>query len=125
MRDCSWVADKFPNALPDTFKCASDRTDNLPHNGYNCIAWAAGKTDNWWWPIDDPSAFWPIPIDPLDPVTLDAFIKAFATEGYLVCADGSLENGFEKIAIYVDRGGEPTHAARQLLNGTWTSKMGS
>jgi len=30
---------------------------------------------------------------------------------------------FEKVAIYA-LDGEPTHAARQLSDGTWTSKLG-
>jgi hypothetical protein len=35
-----------------------------------------------------------------------------------------LEHGVEKVAIYVDCDGVPTHAARQLADGTWTSKLG-
>jgi hypothetical protein len=35
-----------------------------------------------------------------------------------------MEAGFEKIAIYVDGDGVPTHAARQLSDGAWTSKLG-
>ena len=31
-----------------------------------------------------------------------------------------LEPGFEKIALYADNSGKPTHAARQLDNGRWT-----
>jgi hypothetical protein len=27
---------------------------------YNCIAWAAGATTDWWWPLDDArKCFWP------------------------------------------------------------------
>jgi hypothetical protein len=120
------MPDKLENVRPDNFKCCSDRTTHLPHNGYNCIAWAAGKTDNWWWPIDDPSAFWPIPIDPINPVTIEEFVKAFATEGYYKCEKQTprFENGFDKVAIYVDDNNEPTHAARLLPGGVWTSKMG-
>jgi hypothetical protein len=44
--------------------------------------------------------------------------------GYQVCEDSAVENGFEKIAIYADMASEPTHAARQLPNGKWTSKFG-
>ncbi len=124
MRDCSWIAGIFENIRPDNFKCCSDRTDNLPHNGYNCIAWAAGKTDKWWWPVKVPGAFWPIPIDPIDALTIENFVRAFETEGFLKCRDGRFENGFEKIAIYVDGSNEPTHAARSLPSGVWTSKLG-
>lgn len=41
-----------------------------------------------------------------------------------MCGDGSPEVGFQKVAIYVDSKGIPTHAARQLLNGQWTSELG-
>jgi hypothetical protein len=30
----------------------------------------------------------------------------------------------EKIAIFADATGSPTHAARQLTSGRWTSKLG-
>ena len=56
--------------------------------------------------------------------TLEAFVAAYATRGYTVCADGSLEPGFEKIAIYTKPAGTPAHAARQLPSGSWTSKLG-
>ena len=44
--------------------------------------------------------------------------------GYEPCERGDLEPGFEKVAIFADDEG-PTHAARQLDNGRWTSKLGS
>ena len=42
---------------------------------------------------------------------------------YVRCDTPELEEGCEKIAIYaiVDK---PTHVARQLPNGRWTSKLG-
>ena len=45
-------------------------------------------------------------------MTLDAFIQAFQSIGYEVCASDNLESGFQKIAIYADSTGKPTHAAR-------------
>ncbi len=56
--------------------------------------------------------------------TLDAFIRAFGTLGYQPCAEASFELRYEKIALYVDVNGAPTHAARQCHNGRWTSKLG-
>jgi len=56
--------------------------------------------------------------------TLEAFFAAFQTKGYERCDDSSLEIGFEKLAIYATPDGTPTHAARQLPNGKWTSKLG-
>jgi hypothetical protein len=52
-----------------------------------------------------------------------AFVAAFGTLGYEPCADGTLEDGFEKIAIYRSPSGIQ-HAARQLSTGRWTSKLG-
>ena len=46
----------------------------------------------------------------------DAFTEAYATAGFEICADASLEAGMEKICIYTLLG-EPVHAARQLENG--------
>jgi hypothetical protein len=126
-RDCSWIPPKFENALVGTFDCSSDPTDHLPNGGYNCIAWAAGKTDVWWWPTDDPSAFWPAGLDREAPgeETIDNFIKAFKREGYIRCKNGKFKRGIEKVAIYATDKGIPTHAARSLPKRVWTSKMGS
>jgi hypothetical protein len=51
-------------------------------------------------------------------------VQAYETIGYSICEDGELEEGFEKIALYATSDGEVTHAARQLSNGRWTSKLG-
>jgi hypothetical protein len=91
---------------------------------YNCIAWAAGDTTQWWWPIQlDPleKPSWPPGVPRLE--TLDAFREAFATLGYVVCDDDRCEAGYEKIALFALEG-VPKHAARQLTNGHWTSKLG-
>src|SRR5262245_58256884 len=87
---------------------------------YNCIAFAAGRDDRWWWP--GPFSYWPAGV-PKDE-TLEAFVLAFGTLGYTVCDDGLPEVGFEKVAIYADRYGTPTHMARQLNTGIWVSKCG-
>jgi hypothetical protein len=54
-------------------------------------------------------------------------VQAYALQGYVQCSDGAQESGFEKIAVYAVRSGTdmvPTHAARQLTDGRWTSKLG-
>lgn len=58
--------------------------------------------------------------------TLAAFIRAFELSGYSICQSEVPEPGVEKIAIFVDSLGEPTHAAKQLNDGTgwWKSKLG-
>lgn len=55
---------------------------------------------------------------------MKAFVEAYETIGYQRCEDGVCESQFEKIAIFADAAGVPTHAARQLQDGTWTSKLG-
>lgn len=90
---------------------------------YNCIAWAAGAATAWWWPVgDSPSIEWP-PKAPRE-LTVDAFAAAFSAQGYLDITNESSEPSFEKVAILADATGTPTHAARQLPSGRWTSKLG-
>lgn len=90
---------------------------------YNCIAFAANEDFRWWWPIPQDSYYWPENVPREE--NLEAFVKAFETLGYLVCDNDNLERGFEKVAIYVDDLGKPKHAARQLRNGKWISKLGN
>jgi hypothetical protein len=108
----------FPGLMGTGYRLTSPR-----EGGYNCIAWAAGDTKNWWWPnLDVSKEFWP-PGVPREH-TLDAFEAAFAALGYSVCEDDVLEQGYEKISLFADSDGTPTHAARQIANGRWTSKLG-
>src|SRR5262245_254612 len=109
----------FPKlAAPATFEITSPETV-----AYNCIAWAAEDTSRKWWPDKMGVGYWPqgVPRE----ATLATFIKAFAALGYEECEDGSLEPEFTKIAIFTKPAGTPAHAARQLPNGRWTSKLGS
>lgn len=48
-------------------------------------------------------------------VTLDAFKQAFQTVGYEVCQADSLESGWQKIAIYADSTGKPTHYRQTII----------
>jgi hypothetical protein len=50
-------------------------------------------------------------------------LRLFNPSALCTAADDSLEPGFEKIALYA-LAGLPKHAARQLPNGRWTSKLG-
>jgi hypothetical protein len=88
---------------------------------YNCIAWVAEDTNNFWWPVG--RCYWPSGAPRI--VTPDAFIVAFETVGYRICDNELYEEGFVKIAIFVKDDGSPAHAARQLSNGRWTSKCGT
>ena len=108
---------QFPNLRRGEYRITSPETTD-----YNCIAHAADKADNWWWPVGT-GAYWPT--DTAEE-TLEAFVQAYRTEGYAVYEEQirEWEPGFEKVAIYVDDAGEPTHAAKQLPDGSWTSKLG-
>jgi hypothetical protein len=56
--------------------------------------------------------------------TLDAYTQLFTECGYVVCDSDEPEPGYEKVAIYVDSRGKPTHATRLQSDGFWTSKLG-
>jgi hypothetical protein len=100
------------------------RITSPSNRDYNCIAWAAGDSLNWWWPGTNPNLeYWPPGV--LRDETLDAFRDAFASLGYGICTREDVEPGFEKVALYASSQGFPTHAARQLANGRWTSKLGN
>jgi hypothetical protein len=115
----SWSTQDLPNLDTNNHVVTSPLSRR-----YNCIGWAAGSITQWWWPIG--RYYWP-PNAPREE-TVEAFIHAYGTIGYIECENGSLEPGFEKIAIYAvqETGGglTPTHAAKQMSNGRWTSKIG-
>ena len=85
---------------------------------YNCIAWAFGDNSRWWWPV---RGYWPK--EGRRELTIDAFVDLLVNRGWEDATDARHEMGFVKFALYA-RGGEPTHAARQLVTGGWTSKLG-
>jgi hypothetical protein len=96
-----------------------------PHDKkYNCIAYAAGDTNNWWWPApaEMKEVYWPPAVPRVE--TLPAFHEAFASLGYCQCTTEHLEQGFKKIAVFANAHGVPLYAARQLPSGRWTSKLG-
>ena len=110
----------FPNLHPGNHQITSPSDEH-----YNCIGWAAGRDDQWWDPSEsadlEEDDFWPANA-PRD-YKLTSLIATYESVGFVVCADGTQEDGIEKIALYAD-GDEYMHAARQLDTGRWTSKMG-
>jgi hypothetical protein len=106
----------FPN-----LSCHNSKPTSPMKSEYNCIAWAYGVDDMWFWPDADGFYYWPDNIN--RKINLNAFINLFKSIEYIVCENSNFETDFEKIAIYANDN-IPTHAARQLPNGKWTSKLG-
>ena len=88
---------------------------------YNCIAYAAGETDRWWSHAENIRCYWPAPAQrtPL----IASLVAVFTALGYEPAADDSVETGYIKVALY-QQNGQWTHAARQMPNGRWRSKLG-
>lgn len=107
---------EFPGLQGTPWQPASPAVPN-----YNCIAWAMSDTVHWWEP-SNPDTFWPQGAPHAR--TIDAYVAAISLAGYVPCDGPALEHGFEKIALFVSQQGVPTHAARQLPSGSWTSKLG-
>src|SRR5207248_1108489 len=105
----------FPNLRKEDYHITSDADPD-----YNCIAHAADKSNAPWWPVEEGTegVFWPAGVPREE--TLECFILAYGTEGYEACASPEPEEGFEKIALYIDAAGAPTHAAKQLASGGWS-----
>jgi hypothetical protein len=98
-----------------------EKTSELDRS-YNCIAFAAGDLSRWWEPNAIGGVYWPAGVPRR--YTLESYQAAFATLGYEGCNDGDVQVGFEKVAIFVDARGIPLHAAKQLPDGQWSSKLG-
>jgi transposase len=109
----------FPKLLAAGYDITSPDTSSLSTT-YNCIAWAAHDTRHgFWWPHE--YGHWPLRLR--REATVDCFIRAFRFLGYQKCNHSRPEFACEKVALYAI-GGVPKHMARQLADGTWTSKLG-
>lgn len=94
---------------------------------YNCAAYVADdRTQKWAYTmVPQPGYYWPKgAIEDDDP---DALKSAYETIGYeLDTGDRAAEpeDGYEKLAIYVDDYGLWSHAAKLGADGEWSSKLG-
>lgn len=113
----SWT-DVLTRAFPNLASEGFDIVDE-PSPRYNCIAYAAGDTSKWWWP--DGINYWP----PWATLTnrIESLQEAFAGIDFERCSDADTENGYQKVALY-EAQGAMKHAAIQMPNGRWHSKMG-
>src|SRR4051794_30910864 len=113
-----FIARLFPRLQQTSFEITSPRD-----GAYNCVAWAADDVQRWWWPGDAIFTFWPSGVTREQ--SISSFVMAFSTLGYERSATADYEPQFEKVAIFATADGTPTHMARQLADGSWTSKLGS
>ncbi len=88
---------------------------------YNCIAWSLKFNACWFWPSAFP-AYWPIPHN--GQATLATFSAMYAHYGYTLTASFTYQPNFARIAVYV-LNGKITHAAYQVNEVMWASKLGS
>ena len=109
----------FPNLRREGWQRTSEPA------AYNCIAFAVGETSKYWWPnpaFPDPcDDYWPTGVP--NEESIDAFVQALATVGFVLCDSGDPEQGYQKIVLY-ELNGAPTHAAVLQENGNWRSKLG-
>jgi hypothetical protein len=108
---------RYPNLALTEYAVTSPKSQE-----YNCFAWVAGDQERWWQPTPEDEFYWVqgVPMEE----TLSAYIQAYQKLGYAICDNAVLETGYEKIALYVNDEGIPTHAAKQLSTGKWSSKLG-
>lgn len=112
------VEAQIPRLAESNYRVTSCKTKR-----YNCFAWAANDTEHVWSPtMIGAGVLWPPGIPAFASVA--GVMRAFESIGYEECDSPDLEVGFEKIAIFTDTSSEPRHAARQLSDGVWTSKLG-
>ena len=101
---------------------------------YQCVAWAACRIDNKWWPVHHPQFYWPPGLPRITPfpdpwlpwpsTPVDYLMQGFATLGYTPCSRREFEFWYQKVAIYANNYGA-THMARQRFLGRgWISKPG-
>lgn len=123
------IKDRITSIFPTLAKDNNFEITSKQTSKYNCIAWAYFIENRWMWPNTgnypflDGVHYWPS--DEITDCDVKNFIKAFELKGYECCDDGNHEEGYRKIALYVGTDTtECTHAARELKNGFWTSKLG-
>lgn len=92
-------------------------------NLYNCVAWVLDDEARWWEPVVGGGYYWPSSAE-LGDYSIQAYTRMFEEQGFLVCGHLSVEDGFEKIALYANADGEFTHVASQRISGRWSSKLG-
>ena len=106
------IEDLFPGLAGGGYQITSQASRQ-----YNCVAWALEITAGWW----SHDGIW-LDSVPRSPEAW-ALVQIFEAFGYAVCDSAARETGYEKVAVYA-LNGQWMHAARQLEDGQWSSKLG-
>ncbi len=85
---------------------------------YNCVMWAL-HIDHIWKDFGYSDDGYLNPDQTTTP-----YINFYKENGFVICENALLEDGFEKICIFSNRGNF-SHVSRQLADGRWASKMGN
>ena len=104
----------FPKLVDEEFEIICPASDR-----YNCVAYAAGDTGQPW--SDEPEDYWP-PQVARNP-SIAGLENLFRWLGFKKCNGPKLEASYQKVALYASQG-LWTHAALQMPNGRWRSKLG-
>jgi hypothetical protein len=105
--------------FPSLAAC-SHRITSPPDDNYNCVAWVNRTLDRWY----EPGINWPSDVpEPDGDEDLACYVALFEKWFFETCDGPEYEPGFLKIAIYAD-GQFFQHVARQLRDGSWSSKAG-
>ncbi len=130
---------QFPKLKDDKYFSITSR----PTPEYNCIAWALQYNNRWFQPFSGISQTqegnfaikhdrifrWPPEAvgnksqEELNHIS--SLVDAFKFYGYSICDTDTLEDDYQKVALYYQPSSNIwTHAARQRPTGVWTSKLG-
>ena len=93
--------------FPDLSKGGYRRT-SPPTIDYNCVAWVFDDTQKWWEPDPFGICFWPPNVRRT--YAVESYVRVCRQQGYVACPDGSVESGYEKLAIYTAAGGFPAYS---------------
>ena len=110
----SLITGAFPNLAREGFQIIDQ-----PSTRYNCIAYAAGDTSKWW--EDTERRYWPS--HGSRSAAIASLREVFVGLGYEQCDDSSIDDRYQKVALYETQGAW-THTAVQMPNGAWRSKIG-
>ena len=108
------LSNAFPNLVNERYEIVEP-----PSRRYNCIAYVADDTANWWEPTR--GRYWPLHATRSG--SIESLREVFVGLGFEQCDDSAAEDGYQKIALYETQG-TWKHASVQMPSGRWRSKMG-